>query len=63
MKYKIKTLRVEHGMSQESLSEASGVSRAIISALESGREVTTTTETLSKLAKTLGVNVSDIFLE
>lgn len=63
MKYKIKALRTELGMSQEALSESSGVSRAIISALESGREVTTTTETLSKLAKTLGVNVSDIFLE
>lgn len=63
MKYNIKELRTELGISQESLSESSGVSRAIISSLESGREVTTTTETLSKLAKALGKNVSDIFLE
>ncbi len=53
MGYRIKDLREEKGMTQEDLSEKSGVSRGTISALENGIERTTTTKTLLKIAKAL----------
>lgn len=59
--YKIKECREEVKMSQEELSEKSGVSRAIISGLESGRTSVTTTKTLEAIANALGKNISDIF--
>ncbi len=62
MEYKIREIRKELGMSQEELSEKSGVSRAIISGLESGSITVTTTLTLMKIAKALDKKVSDIFL-
>ena len=61
MGYKIKECREEQGMSQEELSKKSGVSRTIISGLETGTIVTTTTGTLLKIAKALNKNVKDIF--
>lgn len=63
MRYKIKEYREEKGMSQSELSEKASVSRTIISGLESGRTIVTTTDTLSKIAKALDKTVSDIFLE
>lgn len=63
MKYKIKELREKQKMSQVELSKKANVSRAIISGLENGTTVVTTTETLSKIAKALGKKVSDIFLD
>ncbi|MCI6637393.1 helix-turn-helix transcriptional regulator [Bilifractor sp. LCP19S3_H10] len=63
MSYKIKELRERKGMTQEELSKASGVSRAIISGLENGTSKTTTTKTLILIAHALGVAVSDIFFE
>ena len=50
-------------MSQTELAEKANVSRAIISGLESGNTVVTTTETLSKLAAALEKKVSDIFFD
>lgn len=61
MQYKIKMMREKKKMTQETLSEKAGVSRAIISRLESGEEVVTTTETLLKIANALGCRVSEIF--
>jgi len=61
--YNVKACREEIGMSQEELSVKSGVSRAIISGLESGRVETTTTATLQKIADALGKKVSEIFLD
>ena len=62
MVYNIKAVREEEGMSQEELSKKAGVSRSIISGLESGRASVTTTETLCKIADALGRPISDIFL-
>lgn len=62
MEFKIKERREEAGISQEELSKISGVSRTIISGLESGTITTTTTKTLVKIAEALGLKVSDIFL-
>lgn len=61
MAYKVKQFRERKKMTQEELSEKSGVSRAIISRLESGEEVVTTTETLIKIATALNCKVGDIF--
>lgn len=63
MQYRIKEYREKLKMSQAELSEKSKVSRTIISGLESGSITVTTTETLLKIAKALGKNVSDIFFE
>lgn len=62
MQYRIKEIREEKKMSQDELSKASGVSRAIISGLESGRTKVTTTGTVEKIAEALKVPVSAIFL-
>ncbi|MCD7820985.1 MAG: helix-turn-helix transcriptional regulator [Clostridiales bacterium] len=63
MVYKIKELRKEKGLTQEELAEKAGVSRAILSGLESGRIEVTTTRTLMRIAKALNCDVTDIFLD
>lgn len=50
-------------MSQVELSKASGVSRTIISGLESGAIKTTTTDTVFKIASALDKKVTDIFFD
>lgn len=62
MGYKIREFRNEIKMSQDELAKKSGVSRTIISGLESGTLTTTTTDTLLKIAKALNRKVADIFL-
>ncbi len=61
MGYKIKEVREKQGITQEELSNKSGVSRAIIASLENDDNASTTTKTLSKIAQALGVPVSQIF--
>lgn len=63
MGYRIKELREEKKISQEDLSKKSGVSRTIISGLESGSIKETSTKTLRKIARALDKNVSDIFFD
>ena len=63
MRYNLKKIREDKGMTQEELSLKSGVSRTIISGLESGVAKVTTTSTLVKIAKALDEPVSNIFLE
>lgn len=62
MKYKIKELREQKGMSQEKLSKKANVSRAILSGLETGGRTETTTKTLSKIADALDEEICNIFL-
>lgn len=63
MEYKVKEIRERNGLSQEVLSKKSGVSRTIISGLESGTIKETSTKTLAKIAEALNVKVSDIFFD
>ena len=63
MGYRLKVIREKAGIIQEELAELSGISRGTIVALENNQSVSTTTKTLSKLAKALGVSVSRIFFE
>ncbi len=62
MGYKLKDIRIAMNITQKELAKKSGVSRAIISGIESGRISITTTGTIRKLASALGVSVSDIFM-
>ena len=61
MGYKIKEVRESKNMTQEQLSEKSGISRCTISALENGSDRATSTKTLVKIALALGVTVDQIF--
>ena len=60
--FRVKEEREKKGMTQEELAKKAGVSRTIISGLESGTINVTTTKTLKKIAEALDKNVSDIFL-
>ena len=48
---------------QTELSAKSGVSRAIINGLETGRASVTTTETLLKIARALDVTADELFFD
>lgn len=61
MGYKIKERREELRMSQEELSEKSGVNRTTISAIETGKAENIMTGTLVALAKALETTVDKIF--
>lgn len=63
MGYKIKDCRKKINITQEELAKRSGVSRTIISGLESGSITVTKTDTLTKIANALGKKVSDIFFD
>ena len=62
MKYRIREIREQIGITQEELSAKSGVSRAPIWALECGDNKVTTTTTLLNIATALGVQMDDLFL-
>ena len=62
MGYRIREIREEKGMSQTELSEKTGLTRATIWRLETGKEETTTTKTLLKIAEALNVSVGELFL-
>lgn len=63
MNFKIRQYREDKHMSQEELAEKSGVSRGIISALETGKATVTTNLTMKKIAQALDKSVSEIFFE
>lgn len=60
---KIKDIRIENGMTQADLAEASGVSRFTIIGLETGKITNTKTDTIRKIANGLGVSVDAIFFD
>lgn len=61
MGYRIKEVREAANLTQEELSEKSGVSRGTISALENGTERNTSTKTLLKLAVALETTIDALF--
>ena len=63
MNYRIKELRENSGMTQQELANKAGISRAILSGLESGTTEVTTTKTLIKIAEALNTKVSELFFE
>lgn len=62
VKNRLKELREERGISQEKLSELSGISRTTLSKIENNEEVNVNTRTIAKLADVFGVKPSEIFL-
>ena len=62
IKNRLKKLREERGISQEKLSELSGISRTTLSKIENNEEVSVNTRTIAKLAEVFKVNPSEIFL-
>ncbi len=58
---RIKVLRLERGLSQRDIEEATGVSRSHISKIESGKIANPGLDTLEKIAKALKVSVSFLF--
>lgn len=63
MKNRVKEIREELEMSQEELSEKSGVSRTTISGLENGIIDVITNITLEKIASALGKKVPEVFFQ
>lgn len=61
MGFKIKERREAMRMTQEELSEKSGVSRGTISALENGTDRNTTAKTLLNIARALNTTVDRLF--
>lgn len=61
MKNRLREVRKKQRYSQQLLAKESGVSRATIIGIETGRIQNTTSDTLMKLANALGVTVRDIF--
>jgi len=62
IKNRLKELREERGMSQEKLSDLSGISRTTLSKIENNEEVNVNTRTIAKLADVFDVKPSEIFL-
>ena len=61
MASRLRELRKEKNMTQEELSEKSGVSRAIIWRLEQDENHNATSKTLFRIAEALGVTVDSLF--
>lgn len=62
IKNRLKAFREEQGMSQEELSEKTGLSRTTISKIENNEEAVVSTKTISKIAEVFNVAPSEIFL-
>lgn len=62
IKNRLRDLREERGISQEKLSELSGISRTTLSKIENNEEVNVNTRTIAKLAEVFNVKPSEIFL-
>lgn len=62
MNNRIQEIRTTLKLSQEELAKVSGVSRTVISQLESGTRKTITSATMLRLSKALKAPVEDIFL-
>lgn len=61
MKNRVKEYREKEKITQEELSEKSGVSRNTISSLETGANTNVTYEVMEKIANALNKKVSTIF--
>ena len=62
IKNRLKVFREEQGMSQEELSEKTGLSRTTISKIENNEEAVVSTKTIAKIAEVFNVAPSEIFL-
>lgn len=63
MRYKIRELREQQGLTQDALARMSGITRATLWGLETDDTKVTTTATLQAVAQALGVTVSELIDE
>lgn len=63
MTSKIKYFREQKNITQEELALKSGVCRATLSALETGKATVTTNITMQKIAEALGESVLAVFFD
>lgn len=63
MNNKIREYRKKYGLSQEELADKSDVSRSIISYLETGKQISVTSNTMKKISSVFNVKPSKIFLD
>ncbi|MEY9590939.1 transcriptional regulator with XRE-family HTH domain [Bradyrhizobium yuanmingense] len=61
MAYNVRRIRVERGIPQEQLAYDAGVDRSYMSGLER-QQANPTVDLLDRLAETLGVTVSELFI-
>lgn len=62
MENKLKEIRKEAGLTQQELSEVSGICRTTLSFIENGKEVNLSMKTLKAISKAVGKPVDEIFL-
>lgn len=62
MNNKVKEYRIKKEITQEQLSQISGVGRTVIAQLESGKRKNITSDTMLKISKALDEPVENIFL-
>ena len=62
MVFRVREVREAKGVTQVALSEKTGISRAALWALETGKSKAASTNTLEKIANALNVHVADLFL-
>lgn len=58
--FKLKEVREAKGLTQTELASKSNVSRTLINLIENNKATSITTDTLHKLAESLGCNPSDL---
>lgn len=58
---RLRTLRLQSGLTAKELSDLSGVTRSLISELETGKRQSTSADTIDKLARALCVSPSYFF--
>ncbi|MBQ9572281.1 MAG: helix-turn-helix transcriptional regulator [Acidaminococcaceae bacterium] len=63
MRYRVEEIRKEQNMTQSELAQASGISRATVAALESGKEIVVKSSTLQAIANALKCKVPDLFAQ
>ena len=63
MNFNIREIREERGITQTALANLAGVSRNTIATLETGKRLSTSTDTLDRIAKVLKVDVRELIRE
>lgn len=63
MNFNVREIREERGITQTALANLAGVSRNTIATLETGKRLSTSTDTLDRIAKVLKVDVRELIRE